>query len=163
MKPTVLWLWDLKINTRLLGSHWNETVKIGVFYSFREISDDSDGDDTQDQVLYHSQTVSQDSGLESDMEVENSVNQSAESDDEHPMSSDTKLKVNSRGTLNKFDKAQADSLKTKNTKNLSINAADEPIISEDKLREIMQVDFSWLAIEKASWFWFVVPLPDNCE
>ncbi|XP_052259102.1 WD repeat-containing protein 75-like isoform X2 [Dreissena polymorpha] len=63
-------------------------------FSKEQRDSDSDEDEEEETALYHSQTVSQDSGLDSDMDVEISVNQSDSGKDSDASDTDSGMRRN---------------------------------------------------------------------
>ncbi|WAQ94720.1 WDR75-like protein [Mya arenaria] len=108
----------------------------------QNISDDED-DDEDDKPLYHSQTVSQDSGLDSDMDMEIPENHSAESKNTDQSEDDIEMEVKAKTDID------PDSLKSGKNKTKDIeknkNEVREQKENENELEAIFAADFLWVA------------------
>lgn len=114
-----------------MGSEWTSYT---VLNNFRETIADSDEDDEDDEAekdVYPTQTVSQDSGLESDMEIENSVNHSTgKAQEQLQLASDLKSSVSATDGSKSERKGQS-------------NKEKKSDITEEEVVSILKTDFSW--------------------
>ena len=104
-------------------------------------SDDSEVDSDEDDPVQHSQTVSQDSGLESDMEGNQSARVDQSDDEEVAMETETVNTPKKHKRINKHEpEVNANKKKMKTDQSLS----DTKHLSDKRLNDLVSADYSWI-------------------